>query len=216
MTKIEQKQDELIKSLKELVNLCDAPQYFEIIAAKKAMKEIVEYHESDLAQLKAEAESFSKPMTENELEENNIEWKQLQEIKRLAEQQLSIDDMLKEYADLACNLALNDCYNKMYCVEISDAIRIAKEYAVGVAKKLYLRGVIKAEADWCDHAKETLKAMEGEEVSDEVRDYFDLIYDNIPVSVDNCILPDHAREELANILNAAMRDNLIKKADDHT
>ena len=56
-----------------------------------------------------------------------------------------------------------------------------------------------------------LKAMKGEDVSDEVRDYFDLIYDNIPVSVDNCILPDHAREELANILNAAMRDNLIKK-----
>ena len=111
MTKIEQKQDELIKSLKELVNLCDAPQYFEIIAAKKAMKEIVEHHESELS---------------------------------------------------------------------------------------------------------SLKAMEGEDVSDEVRDYFDLIYDNIPVSVDNCILPDHAREELANILNAAMRDNLIKKADDHT
>jgi hypothetical protein len=53
MTKIEQKQDELIKSLKELVNLCDAPQYFEIIAAKKAMKEIVEHHESDLSALKA-------------------------------------------------------------------------------------------------------------------------------------------------------------------
>ena len=53
MTKIEQKQDELIKSLKELVNLCDAPQYFEIIAAKKAMKEIVEHHESELSSLKA-------------------------------------------------------------------------------------------------------------------------------------------------------------------
>ena len=220
MTKIEQKQDELIKSLKELVNLCDAPQYFEIIAAKKAMKEIVEYHESDLAQLKAEAESFSKPMTENELEENNIEWKQLQEIKRLAEQQLSIDDMLKEYADLACNLALNDCYNKMYCVEISDAIRIAKEYAVGVAKKLYLRGVIKAEADWCDHAKETLKAMEGEEVTDEdklrvflkdgiknksYQTRFDVSCD-FPQDKVNLMI-----DELIDEYFKAHRDNLIKK-----
>ena len=95
--------------------------------------------------------------------------------------------------------------------KLETAIPDVKDMGSGVAQWDNLTFKLTLTGREIDEITSSLKAMEGKDVSDEVRDYFDLIYDNIPVSVDNCILPDHAREELANILNAAMRDNLIKK-----
>lgn len=49
------KQDEIITESKKLINLCDAPQYYEIIEAKKRQYWIVENLESELSVLKAQA-----------------------------------------------------------------------------------------------------------------------------------------------------------------
>jgi hypothetical protein len=52
--RIIEKQDEFIKSIKELNKLCEAPQYNEIVKTKEYQKRVVEIIESELSALKSE------------------------------------------------------------------------------------------------------------------------------------------------------------------